>query len=225
VLPKLATAEGLLLDPSFVAVVPLGGRHVQHFWRLLDGLSIPHATLLDLDLGRSGGGWGRVKTALTNLIRVDRDKLLAVEGGVLAPEKFDAMHTWTNQKILPGWIRDLRKYGVFFSEPLDLDMAMLAAFPKAYEATIPKSGGPKMTPDAAAAIVLGDGGEGLDAYKDATAPFADYMPAYRYHFLTRSKPATHLRAFAHLDDAEIKKEMPDTYRALLQHIEANLKRD
>lgn len=25
------------------------------------------------------------------------------------------------------------------------------------------------------------------------------MPAYRYHFMTYSKPATHLQAFAHLD--------------------------
>jgi putative ATP-dependent endonuclease of OLD family len=57
VLPRLAKAEGLELDPSFVAIVPLGGRHVQHFWRLLTGLSIPYATLLDLDIGRSGGAY------------------------------------------------------------------------------------------------------------------------------------------------------------------------
>jgi putative ATP-dependent endonuclease of OLD family len=52
VLPRLAEADGLLVDPSFVAIVPLGGRHVQYFWKLLNGLSIPFATLLDLDLGR-----------------------------------------------------------------------------------------------------------------------------------------------------------------------------
>ena len=50
VLPRLAQAEGLTVDPSFVAIVPIGGRHVRHFWKLLNGLSIPHATLLDLDL-------------------------------------------------------------------------------------------------------------------------------------------------------------------------------
>ena len=42
VLPRLAEAEGIILDPSFVAVVPLGGRHVQHFWRLLNGLAEFH---------------------------------------------------------------------------------------------------------------------------------------------------------------------------------------
>ena len=64
VLPHLAEALDLLIDPAFVAIVPLGGRHVQHFWRLLSHLEIPYATLLDLDLGRDGGGFGRVKTAI-----------------------------------------------------------------------------------------------------------------------------------------------------------------
>ena len=61
VLPRLAEALDLLIDPAFVAIVPLGGRHVQHFWRLLSHLGIPYATLLDLDLGRAGGGFGRVE--------------------------------------------------------------------------------------------------------------------------------------------------------------------
>jgi hypothetical protein len=32
------------------------GRYVGHFWKLLTELEIPHATLLDLDLGRVHGG-------------------------------------------------------------------------------------------------------------------------------------------------------------------------
>src|SRR5438132_10863593 len=71
VLPRLAEADGFLVDPSFVAIVPLGGRHVQYFWRLLNALSIPFATLLDLDLGREGGGWGRVKNVLIHLLAED----------------------------------------------------------------------------------------------------------------------------------------------------------
>jgi putative ATP-dependent endonuclease of OLD family len=62
VIPRLAEAMGMHIDRSFVAVVPLGGRHVNHLWRLLSALRIPHATLLDLDLGRAGGGWGRVRS-------------------------------------------------------------------------------------------------------------------------------------------------------------------
>jgi putative ATP-dependent endonuclease of the OLD family len=49
VLPKLAESIGLQIDRSFVAIVPLGGRHTNHLWRLLKDLCIPFATLLDLD--------------------------------------------------------------------------------------------------------------------------------------------------------------------------------
>ena len=59
---------GLDIDRSFVAVVPLGGRHVNHLWRLLNDLDIPYATLLDLDWGRAGGGWGHIKTTCTQLL-------------------------------------------------------------------------------------------------------------------------------------------------------------
>jgi putative ATP-dependent endonuclease of the OLD family len=95
VLPRLAQAEGLLIDPAFVAIVPLGGRHVQHFWRLLNGLGIPHATLRDLDIGRKGGGFGRVKTAIEQLIAVgvDSKQLLETNNGVLTTKEFAEMHT------------------------------------------------------------------------------------------------------------------------------------
>ena len=69
VIPRIAEALNLHIDRSFVAIVPLGGRHVNHFWRLLDGLRIPHATLLDLDAGRAGGGWGRIKNTCAQLLQ------------------------------------------------------------------------------------------------------------------------------------------------------------
>lgn len=227
VLPRLAEADGFLVDTSFVAVVPLGGRHVEHFWRLLNNLSIPFATLLDLDLGREGGGFGRIKNVLVHLLEagVPRSELLAIKGGTLSQEQLDDMHTWLNIDNLKGWIEDLQNYGVFFSEPLDLDMAMLAAYPKAYEAIIPKGGGPQMKPEDAAKVVLGEGGAGLAAYKDKYPGFDKHMPAYRYHFLTHSKPATHLRAFAHLDEETVETKMPTPYRDLLAYIIENLKRD
>ena len=45
---------------------PISGRHVNHFWRLLNDLEIPFITLLDLDRERDGGGWGRIKYANNN---------------------------------------------------------------------------------------------------------------------------------------------------------------
>jgi putative ATP-dependent endonuclease of OLD family len=230
VLPRLAEALDLLIDPAFVAIVPLGGRHAQHFWRLLAQLDIPYATLLDLDLGRAGGGYGRVKTAIEKLIEIGapKDELLQIDKGVLTDEAFGKMHTWKTEgehKTLRGWIDALAAYGVYFSEPLDLDLAMLAAFPDAYKATIPANGGPRMEIDDAAKAVLGAKGPGVALY---TGPYEDHpplFPAYRYHFLTQSKPATHLAALTHMKKSELKADMPEGLAALLAHIAKNLKRD
>lgn len=230
VLPRLAEALDLLIDPAFVAIVPLGGRHVQHFWRLLAQLNIPYATLLDLDLGRAGAGFGRIKTAIENLIEVGVPKadLLKLDKGVLADADFAKMHTWQDaedRETLRGWINCLKKYGVFFSEPLDLDLAMLKAFPEAYEVVIPAGGGPRMEADDAAKAVLGTKGPGLTLY---TGPYKDYpplFPAYRYHFLTQSKPATHLAALTHIKRASLEADMPNVLAEVLAHIAKSLRRD
>nr|WP_324610270.1 ATP-dependent endonuclease [Streptomyces sp. KE1] len=73
VLPRVLAAAGIPEDDASVSVVPLGGRHVNHFWRLLNELQIPHATLLDLDAGRYHGGWGWGRNAL-NQINAVRSK-------------------------------------------------------------------------------------------------------------------------------------------------------
>lgn len=220
VLPRLAEALDLLVDPSFVAIVPLGGRHVNHFWRLLHGLGIPYATLLDLDLGRDGGGYGRIKNALQQLlaIGVPREQILKFSDGTYATdERLGTMDTW-DPAHLEGWLSYLENSSsVFFSYPLDLDLAMLAAFPTAYAATI-EGTGPRMSNESAAEVVLGTAGPGLGSYTGNAQPFRDHMAAYRYHFLTHSKPATHLRALTHIDLPDLKAGMPASLQRVLQHI-------
>lgn len=231
VLPRLAEVLDLLIDPAFVAIVPLGGRHVQHFWRLLSELGIPYATLLDLDLGRDGGGFGRVKTAIKRLIEigVPKKKLLKLgDGSQLPDEQLEAMHEWQDTDDLTNlqaWVDSLKTHGVFFSAPLDLDLTMQQAFPAAYEATIPAGGGPKMTVEKATDVVLGTAGPGASMYKGVFAPYLNLMPAYRYLFLTRSKPATHLTALAHIKKAALKRDMPPLLAEVLQHVADKLRRD
>ena len=232
VLPRLAEAVGLLIDPSFVSIVPLGGRHVQHFWRLLNRLKIPFATLLDLDLGRKEGGFGRVKTAIQQLlaIGVPKDALLKLEDGTrLSDDDLEKMHTWQDsdrvENGLEGWIDGLKEHGVFFSSPLDFDMTMLEAFPEAYEALVPAGGGPRMKADKAATVVLGAEGPGLALYEGTFASFSDRFPAYRYHFLTRSKPATHMAAMTYLEREALADRVPERIKALLAHVVGNLRRD
>ena len=137
VIPILAKASGLPIDRSFVAVVPLGGRHVNHLWRLLTDLRIPHVTLLDLDWGRSGGGIGRIKNACQQLLQTGTTgeqlfgPLQNGQGIAAHLAAFDTPQAaaWDNVAV---WITRLRAHGVFFSQPLDLDQTMLNAFMQAY---------------------------------------------------------------------------------------------
>jgi len=224
VLPRLAEALDLIVDPSFVAIVPLGGRHVNHFWRLLHGLGIPYATLLDLDLGREGGGYGRVKNIFQQLLAlgVPREEILEISDGTyLSDERLAKMESF-GAANLEGWLSYLeRTSAVFFSWPLDLDLAMLTAFPAAYAATI-EGTGPRMTNESAAEVVLGTAGPGLTSYTGNAQGFQDQMAAYRYHFLTHSKPATHLRALTHIDLPALKAGMPAPLKRVVQHIAAHL---
>jgi putative ATP-dependent endonuclease of the OLD family len=159
VLPALAAAKGLFLDRSFVPIVPLGGRHVVHFWRLLNDLEIPHATLLDLDLGRAGGGADRIKeivgqlqsvgkylanTAVVALDDIDPDTLED-----LADEDFDRDYEGETSFVGNEWLKALRELGVFYSEPIDLDFSMLLQFREAYKVPRPGGWGPSKKDSAA----------------------------------------------------------------------------
>ena len=138
------------------------------------------------------------------------------------------MHTWQSEEDreqLPAWTSDLKKYGLFFSEPLDLDLAMLSAFPEAYAAIVPKGGGPKMAIEKAADVVLGTGGPGLAIYTGPYMTNQPYFPDYRYHFLTHSKPATHLDALTHIKASTLKADMPAVLREVLTHIANSTKQD
>jgi putative ATP-dependent endonuclease of OLD family len=222
VLPRLADALGLAVDRSFVAVVPLGGRHVNHLWRLLTDLDIPHATLLDLDSGRAGGGWGRIKTACTQLLdngvtpkALFGDKLQADGPAAnLAAFNSSAPEDAIN---LDAWAKWLRRFGVFYCAPLDLDYSLLGAFPAAYQVVEPGRQGPSNRGDPRSAVL---GEDGLPALYGADQEEA--LRWYRYLFLGRGKPSTHVRVLSALPDDVLAAGAPEELRALLTAIVARL---
>ena len=131
VLPRLLEARGILADDASISVAPLGGRHVNHLWRLLNGLGIPHVTLLDLDVERHQGGWGRIKYAARQLLNY-----ADIDGNDLTQEEIDGIPAWDSDDGIivddQGWIARLEALGVFFSAPLDLDFMMMTHYPEAY---------------------------------------------------------------------------------------------
>lgn len=222
VLPHLADAMGFDIDRSFVSVVPLGGRHVNHLWRLLTDLEIPYATLLDLDWGRAGGAWGRIKTTCAQLLANNVapesifGKYLNPQGHAANLAAFDAIAV-EDFAHLDKWVKWLRQFKVFFCTPLDLDYSMLKAFPAAYQVVEPGRQGPSPQGNPRTAVLGEDGlpqlyGDDQDAL----------LRWYRYLFLGRGKPSTHVRVLSAQDPAALAAGAPEELRALLTSIVARL---
>lgn len=219
VLPRLAEAMGLDIDRSFVAVVPLGGRHVNHLWRLLSSLEIPHATLLDLDWGRDGGGWGRIKTSCEELLKIGvspADLFGQANLGPLSPATnlaAVANNPVNDIPLFDSWMAGLRRFNLFFSAPLDLDYAMLKAYPMAYRTLETGRQGPSSTGDPRTAV-LGEHGLG-HLYEAGSEPDLRW---YRYLFLGRGKPSTHVRVLSGIAPDDLAAGVPEPLRALLTSI-------
>ncbi|MBN3508331.1 AAA family ATPase [Mycolicibacterium septicum] len=213
VIPILAQAQGLPIDRSFVAIVPLGGRHTNHFWRLMNSLDIPHATLLDLDWGRKGGGAGRIRTTCEQLQANGIDPFDGIDGYTQLEDIADTMDVDELQR----WLTHLRRWHIYFSAPLDLDMLLLEAFSTSYTTNLDQGArGPDFTTDAAPAV-LGDHRPTVERW--TTTKSKKLLNWYRYLFTNRSKPATHLRAFAQMSDVELA-HPPEVLDVLISDVKA-----
>lgn len=241
VIPKIAKAFGVELDSSFISIVPLGGRHVNHFWKLLNQLSIPYITLLDYDFGREGGNWGKIKYVLKQLLEIGYSKgdLLKVKDGILSDSDLNEMHTWSiNNDIERSWIEFFKNYNIFFSYPIDIDFSMFHAFPEAYKKLDNDQRGPRIkkgtalydtsVKEAIASVYKKESNEfstdeELSIYKNG---FDDEIWFwYRYLFLGKGKPSTHIKAFLFIEDSDIIKNTPQELKALINSIKKLMESD
>lgn len=208
VLPRLLQVKGAPVDESAVTIAPLGGRHVNHFWRLLSALQIPYLTLLDLDVARYAAGWGRIKYVNDQLEKFRPEQKLPKDHGI--PK-------WDSKKYMvrdyDGYLEELEERGVYFSYPMDLDFAMLLSFPDAY-------GVEEDEPDESTIkAVLGK------RYNDASQYSEDELKmfsTYHQRFKLGSKPAAHIEALAQLTDAGLLEDMPASLSRLADAVSAKL---
>jgi len=203
VLPRILQTKGLPVDEHGICVAPLGGRHVNHFWRLLSGLQIPYVTLLDLDLARYQAGWGRLKVA--------NDYLRLFRPGAELPLNLP-IPNWNNgQHCLqfPHYFSALEDRLVFFSSPLDLDLSMLKAFPVAYNVSLENPS------ESLIKAVLGENRHGQDQY---SADELQLFKTYKTHFKDGSKPATHIGALSSLSDDDIRDNLPPELDRLAEKV-------
>jgi hypothetical protein len=215
VLPRLLQAKGAPVDESAVSIAPLGGRHVNHFWRLLSDLQIPYLTLLDLDVARYQAGWGRIKYVNDQLLK------RAPSGGL--PSRW-TISAWNDGDIpvrthhffddgKTDVFATLEEKGVFFSFPLDLDYSMLVAFQNAYG--VVKENADESTIKA----VLGKSHHNASQYSEDEQQL---FSTYHRSFKLGSKPAAHIDALANLSDADLVANMPASLGRLADAVIAKL---
>ena len=213
VLPRLFEAAGLPVDENGITIAQLGGRHVNYMWKLLNDLEIPHATLLDLDLCRYYGGWGRIKYAADQLNKI----------GIHAGEP-DKLPKWNESNPCnkghneEGWLTFLQKKHIFFSEPLDLDFSMVFCYPDAYGIDTESL---EIPDESTYKSVLGKAHADTDWYEDDEAGLFD---SYHHLFKLGSKPAAHISAMANLDGASLLEELPEEYGKLIACVRLQLEK-
>ncbi|MBU2910936.1 ATP-dependent nuclease [Vibrio splendidus] len=242
VLPKLIEHFGQDIDGQSISVVPLGGRHVNHFWRLLNSLKIPFVTLLDFDIDRNGGGLGRMKYVIEQLLLMDN-----MRSEFICEDTIESIPAWNSpqnpttfflhysEEVVKVIVDELEKYNVFFSSPLDIDYSMICAFPEIFceKDEVYGERGPSegkedeededtIKREAAlvkAVLKKGNAGRRFDFGINWERNFL----WYRYRFLSnKSKPASHVRMFAKLEEQyashEILEKLPPELTRLMERI-------
>jgi len=209
ILPRLLRAKGVPVDEFGVTITPLGGRHVNHFWCLLESLNIPYLTLLDLDLSRYQGGWGRLKYV--------NDKFGEFNPANKLPDSTHPIPVWNSPdhciRQYDNYFTEFEQRGVYFSNPLDLDFSMLLAFPEAY--SVEKVA----VEDSTIKSVLGKNNHNPDQY---SADEQGIFSTYHKLFKLGSKPAAHIEAIAKLSDAALVANMPASFSRLADAVIAKL---
>ncbi|MBV8874070.1 MAG: AAA family ATPase [Metakosakonia sp.] len=237
IFPRLLEIYSKNIDANSISVVPLGGRHVNHFWRLLKSLKIPYVTLLDLDIDRNGGGFGRMKYAVeqvvdagngTNYIKKSITQHIPAWDSDRNPHDFRIKYKkGTPDEVVKNIIEELEVCNVFFSSPLDIDYSMICAFPEIFcvkDEVYGENGPNKIEKENEKQLidaVLKSSNTGV-RYAFGDGYLNDFL-WYRYRFLSnKSKPAAHLRMFSLIQDKynddEIIRKLPPELTRLLDKV-------
>lgn len=171
-------------------------------------MQIPYLTLLDLDVARHQAGWGRFKYVNDQLRVFRADKVLPKDHGI--PKWNSDEH---KVREYPVYLTAFEERGIYFSDPLDLDFAMLLSYPEAY-------GVEEEAPDASVIkAVLGKSHHDSSQYSEDELKL---FGTYHQRFKLGSKPAAHISALAQLSDQELLENMPASLNRLTDAVIAKL---
>lgn len=246
-LPKFFDLLGKEVDSSQISIVPLGGRHVNYFWKLLNALRIPHITLLDFDNERYGGGWGRIKYISEYLYELNTEfrewfHTQGLDFSEIGEREFESI----DAPRLNNWFNKLEEFNVYFSSPLDIDFLMLQHYKNYYLESLSTNEGPVVSyidensnnkkiklnkmdrrNDYQLFGFKNRIKEAIQAtLKDKSGPGDSFneeekelMIWYQYFFLGRGKPTTHMQFLSSISDDELKRFLPPVFEKMVKRAE------
>lgn len=237
ILPKILNALDIYPDDTSISIVPLGGRHVNHMWKLLNQLSISHVTLLDLDKERNGGGWGRIKYVLNQLQENGKSSkklrsVIKTNGGnkTIYTYSLSEIQNFHERNVkakgdMDTWINKLEKENIFFSYPLDIDFSMLKSFESNYKDVM--ASGPRFPKKDSEEYREKIKSSIKATLKNEKAVGETYdeeehelMVWYNSLFLGRGKPSTHIEALMKVENEDLLKNVPAELLRLAKKIES-----
>jgi putative ATP-dependent endonuclease of OLD family len=159
-------------------------------------------------VARFQAGWGRFKYVNDQMAKYRPDEVLPKGHGI--PKWNSDEH---KVREYSGYLEAFEKRDVYFSYPLDLDFAMLLAYPDAY-------GVEEEVPDAQTIkAVLGKSHHDSSQYSEDELKL---FGTYHQRFKLGSKPAAHIDALAQLSDEELLEKMPESFSSLVDAVIAKL---
>ena len=246
-LPKFFELFGNEIDSSQISVVPLGGRHVNYFWKLLSELDIPYITLLDLDNERYGGGWGRIKYVSEELHLIKVNFCKDYEKAIKTISYYQKNpYVGKSDVYLQDSINYLEAYNIYFSNPLDIDFLMLKNYKDYYIETLSSYEGPVITyqdcNNNKKRVKLADYNSDDEFQKKGyskrvniairatlkdkggsgdfyTDEEKELMIWYQYLFLGRSKPSSHMKFLFSIKDDDLEKNTPEVFKKIVKRAE------
>lgn len=233
IIPKIAEAFDCPMDSSFVSIVPLGGRHVNHFWRLLEDLNIPYITLLDFDRERGGGDFKRCAYVLEQLVKLrGKDKLLEEGVNELFIKKLKKKELDIERE--KNAMEFMERFNVYFSYPIDIDYLMLQKFYEEYTnlddnlrgPIIPEENDSDREDEIKGAIrsvlkkkeafIINDLTKYTNDYPEiSTCNKYEYWFYYKYLFLGRGKPVSHIHGLLNIEKNDLKDKCPEVLKKLV----------